>query len=140
GRLPRALLALAIAAPAFAQSANDETNGDENTEEDVVTLTPFQVDSTKDQGYFPQNTLAGSRMRTNIADLASSITVVTAQQLEDTASVDINDVFRYEANTEGASTYTPSVQSLRNDGVVDVNAGYTHGGDGIAQTNAGANR
>ncbi|MCF3651646.1 TonB-dependent receptor plug domain-containing protein [Synoicihabitans lomoniglobus] len=140
GRLPRALLALALAAPAFAQSANDANTGEENTEEDIVTLTPFQVDSSKDQGYFAQNTLAGSRMRTNIADLASSITVVTAQQLEDTASVDINDVFRYEANTEGSSTYTPSVQSLRNDGVVDVNAGYTHGGDGNAQTNAGANR
>lgn len=137
GRLSRSLLTLTIATPLFAQTASNE---EEATGDDTIVLSPFQVDSTKDQGYFAQNTLAGSRMRTNVADLASSITVITAQQMEDTASIDINDVFRYEANTEGASTYTPSVQSLRNDGVVDVNAGYNHGGDGNAQTNAGANR
>lgn len=34
-------------------------------------LSPFQVDTTKDVGYFAQNTLAGSRLRTNIADLAA---------------------------------------------------------------------
>jgi hypothetical protein len=79
-------------------------------------------------------------MRTNVADLGASISVITVQQLEDTASVDINDVFRYEANTEGASTYTPAIQSLRNDGVVDVNAGFTHGGSGTPQTVANANR
>ncbi|WP_221033195.1 TonB-dependent receptor plug domain-containing protein [Actomonas aquatica] len=141
-RLSRSLLSLAfaISAPVFAQSANDAGSAEEAGEDDIITLTPFQVDTTQDQGYFAQNTLAGSRMRTNVADLAASITVITAQQLEDTASTDINDVFRYEANTEGSSTYTPAIQSLRNDGVVDVNAGYTHGGDGIPQTNASANR
>jgi outer membrane receptor protein involved in Fe transport len=44
------------------------------------------------------------------------------------------------ANTEGSGSYTPSVQSLRNDGVVDVNAGFTTGSDGQPQTNATANR
>ena len=140
-RISTALLGISLGSSLFAQ-ATKAPAADESTKvsDDTITLTPFQVDTTKDEGYFAQNTLAGSRMRTNVADLASSITVITAQQLEDTASVDINDVFRYEANTEGASTYTPSVQSLRNDGVVDVNAGYTHGGDGNSQTNAGANR
>ncbi len=141
-RLPRSLFALALVlgATANAQSTNDESSATEEEDEDVITLSVFNVDASQDQGYFAQNTLAGSRMRTNVADLASSITVITVQQLEDTASTDINDVFRYEANTEGAATYTPSVQSLRNDGVVDVNAGYTHGGDGVPQTNAIANR
>jgi len=54
-----------------------------------------------------QNTLAGTRLNNNLADLPSSITIVTKQQLEDTNSQNINDIFRYEANTEGASTYTP---------------------------------
>ena len=70
-------------------------------------LSPFEVVGTKDQGYFTPNTLAGTRLNNNIADLASSISVVTRQQLEDTGSVNINDVFQYEANTEGAHTYTP---------------------------------
>ncbi len=131
-------LALSLGGTAFAQTTDEQSSA--NEDEEVITLSVFNVDASQDQGYFAQNTLAGSRMRTNVADLASSITVITAQQLEDTASTDINDVFRYEANTEGSATYTPSIQSLRNDGVVDVNAGYTHGGDGIGQTNATANR
>lgn len=144
------LLALSVALPAFAQVANNPSAPstqpanvpveEKKAEEGVLQLSPFTVTTTRDQGYFAENTLAGSRLRMNIADLGSSITVVTKQQMEDTGSLDINDVFRYEANTEGSSTYTPAIQSLRNDGVVDVNAGYTHGGDGQPQTNAIANR
>jgi len=73
----------------------------------VVKMSPFTVQaSSSDVGYYAENTLAGSRLNTNISDLASSITIVTKQQLEDTASIDINDVFMYEANTEGSNTYT----------------------------------
>ncbi len=131
------LVCAAATASAVAQQTNTSSAG---ADDDAIELSPFQVDASNDSGYYAQNTLAGSRMRTNLADLGASITVVTTQQLEDTASIDLNDVFRYEANTEGSSTYTPSIQSLRNDGVVDVNAGFTPGGDGQPQTNATANR
>ncbi|OAM87405.1 hypothetical protein AW736_23305 [Termitidicoccus mucosus] len=102
-------------------------------------MSPFQVDSKKEKGYFAENTLAGSRMKTNIADLGASISVITKQQMEDTASLDINDVFRYEVNTEGSSTYTPGILSARSDGVADTIAANS-GGSGIVQTNATANR
>jgi outer membrane receptor protein involved in Fe transport len=72
-----------------------------------VELSPFVVDTTQEKGYFAPSTLAGTRLNTNIGDLPSSITVVTKQQMEDTNSLNINDVFRYESNTEGARTYTP---------------------------------
>src|SRR5215203_2408317 len=91
--------------------------------DEAIVLSPFTVDASKDKGYFAENTLAGSRLNTNISDLGASISVVTKQQMEDTASVDINDVFRYEINTEGSSTYTPNQATLRNDGLLDVNAG-----------------
>ncbi|HWL17303.1 MAG TPA: hypothetical protein VNR00_16975, partial [Opitutus sp.] len=108
------------AAPAPATTTNQE-------EEDLIVLSPFTVDASKDKGYFAQNTLAGSRMRMNLSDLGASISVVTKQQMEDTASVDINDVFRYEINTEGSLTYTPSTPTMRGDGVLDVSAGGTQG-------------
>lgn len=108
--------------------------------DDVITLSPFTVSTEKDQGYFAQDTLAGSRMKTNLSDLGSSISVVTKQEMEDTASTDINDIFRYEVNTEGSLTYTPGDQSMRNDGVLDVNAGGTKGNAVSSYTNAQANR
>jgi hypothetical protein len=104
----------------------------------VVQLTPFQVSTSKDSGYFAENTLAGSRLNTNLADLAASITVVTKQQMEDTASLDINDVFKYEASTEGSSTYTPSVVDRGT--AKDTIAGYSFGNNGDTTTNAQSNR
>jgi outer membrane receptor protein involved in Fe transport len=112
-------------------------------EDEPIMLSPFTVDASKDQGYFAQNTLAGSRLNTNITDLGASISVVTKQQMEDTASVDINDVFRYEINTEGSSTYTPAGANnltMRNDGVRDYVAGATLGNGLSTYTNASANR
>jgi len=113
---------------------------DDLDEDEVFELSPFEVNSSNDAGYYAENTLAGSRLNTKVSDLGASISVITTQQLEDTASVDINDVFRYEANTEGSATYTPAVQAMRGDGVVDVNAGFTAGNNGAPLTNNTANR
>jgi len=113
-RLLAPLLVLVLALPAFAQEATPPKDSSADTKpekaapaEETVQLSPFEVRAEKEGGYFTANTLAGTRLNNNIADLPGSITVVTKQQLEDTASLNINDVFRYEANTEGASTYTP---------------------------------
>ena len=105
--------------------------------EDVVQLSPFTVNTTKDAGYFAENTLAGSRLNTNLGDLAASITVVTKQQMEDTGSRDINDVFRYEASTEGSGTYTPVL--IDHSTAKDTLGGYTDSGGGTV-TNAQSNR
>lgn len=107
-------------------------------EEEVVMLSPFTVDASKDIGYYAENTLAGSRINTKLGDLASSVTVVTKQQLLDTASTDINDVFMYESNTEGANTYTQTDVS-RNGVPRDTIAGYSSD-QGVPSTRANANR
>ena len=72
---------------------------------EVVTLSPFEV-VDNNRGYYAANTMSGTRINSKIADLASSITVVTKEQMADFAMLDINDVFAYEAGTEGSSTYT----------------------------------
>lgn len=107
------------------------------SQESVIELSPFQVDASGDIGYYAENTLAGSRLNTNVGDLAASITVVTKQQLEDTGAVDLNDVFLYEANTEGAGNYTPvSV----NRGVASDRIGGYSGDDGTPFGISTANR
>ncbi len=113
------------------------------SKDDAISLSPFEVSSNKDQGYFAANTLAGSRLNTNLADLGASISVVNKQLMDDTASLDINDVFRYEVNTEGSTTYTPSgsgYATMRSDGLADANSGATLGSSTTPFTNASANR
>lgn len=130
--------------PTGARPAASPNNPGPNTapgaaeDESIITLSPFTVDATKDKGYYAENTLAGSRLKTNIGDIAASITVVTKQQMEDTASLDINDVFRYEANTEGSATYTPQV--IDRGTAKDTIAGYSFGNTGGVTTNAQSNR
>ena len=85
---------------------------------EIIELSPFQVSASEDKGYLAANTLSGTRLNSKIEDLGASITVVTKQQLLDTAAVDINDVFMYEANTEGMATYTAFTVD-RNGGVND---------------------
>src|SRR5207302_1611108 len=69
-------------------------------EEKVVTLSPFEVVSDNN-GYYGANTMSGTRLNSKIEDLGASITVVTKQQMQDFALLDINDIFNYEAGTEG---------------------------------------
>lgn len=76
---------------------------------EVIELSPFQV-TADTRGYYASNTLSGTRLNSRIEDLASSITVITKQQLIDTAALDINDIFLYESNTEGMFQFTDYVQ------------------------------
>lgn len=105
--LSAALLTLAAyTAPAQQTQPSASTKPAEPEKEDVVVLSPFEVNGANDQGYQALSTLSGTRLNSALEDLAASISVVTKQQLLDTASVDINDVFRYELNTEGIYQYT----------------------------------
>jgi outer membrane receptor protein involved in Fe transport len=73
--------------------------------EEAIQLSPFEVkDATN--GYYASNTLSGTRLNSKIEDLASSLSIVTKQQMADFALLDINDVFLYEAGTEGTGNYT----------------------------------
>ena len=71
----------------------------------VLELSPFQV-VAENKGYFASNTMSGTRLNSKIEDLGQSITVMTKEQMQDFAMVDINDVFKYMASTEGTSSYS----------------------------------
>ena len=74
--------------------------GTAETAEETVKLNPFVVSAEEDQGYQATATLAGTRVRTDLKDVASSISVVTQQFLQDTNSKNTADLFVYTTNTE----------------------------------------
>ena len=114
-----ALFLLGAAASVRAQALPSAAGGRPAAEakDETVLLSPFQV-VADDRGYQAFNTLSGTRLNTKLEDLGSSITVVTKQQLIDTAAIDINDVFLYEANTEGSGNFT-QLNTNRTGGVQD---------------------
>jgi outer membrane receptor protein involved in Fe transport len=103
--------------------------------DEVVALSPFEVNAGNDKGYYASSTMSGTRLNSKLEDLGASITVVTKQQLQDTASIDINDIFLYEANVEGIGQFTdPTTDSRGN--TIDNVAGNPQGANRVRGLNA----
>ncbi|MBC7368143.1 MAG: TonB-dependent receptor [Undibacterium sp.] len=75
---------------------------------ETIVLTPFEV-AGDTKGYYASNTMSGTRFNSKLEDLASSISVMTKEQMSDFAMLDINDVFLYTNGAEGSGTYTDYV-------------------------------
>ncbi|WP_221030186.1 TonB-dependent receptor plug domain-containing protein [Actomonas aquatica] len=93
-----------MALPAIGQTADPAD--DVIDDEELIILSPFVVDAQEDAGsYRATSTLAGSRIRTDLKDVASSITVVTAEFLKDTGATDNQTLLQYTTNTEVGGVY-----------------------------------
>ncbi len=68
--------------------------------EEVIELSPFTVNTSRDLGYSAENTLAGSRLNTQLRDTASSVSVFTKEFLDDLAITDISELVQYSVNAE----------------------------------------
>ncbi len=67
--------------------------------DEVVSLSPFVVSASEDRGYQAEQTLSGSRLRTNLKDIATPVTAFTEQFLLDTAITNTDDLAKYMLNT-----------------------------------------
>jgi hypothetical protein len=108
-RAQQAPAAPTTTAPAESAAAKQKTEVEAAVaagDKEVVQLTPFEVNDAQDKGYLATSAMSGTRLNSKIEDLAASLSVVTKQQLQDTAAVDINDVFMYETGTEGTAQWT----------------------------------
>ena len=94
--LPSAALLLGSAFTAAAQVIPPSPPEDE----EIVQLSPFEVLSNSNEGYMATSSLAGSRLKTDLRDIASPITVVTPQFMRDTGATNLNDLLVYTTNTE----------------------------------------
>lgn len=70
----------------------------------TLELSPFLVTAGDDQGYQATSTLAGTRLKTNLDDLGSAISVVTAEFLRDTGARNSEDLLTMTPGTEVAGT------------------------------------
>lgn len=97
-----AVLLVAVA-PRLQGQATPATSPEQATPEETVVLSPFVVDAAEDaDSYSAKATLAGSRIRTELRDVGSAISVVTQKFLEDTNSKNATDLLVYTTGTEVA--------------------------------------
>ncbi len=86
--------------------------------EDAVVLSPFEVNSGEDKGYAASSALAGTRTNEKLANLPNSISVFTADLMNDLA---LNDYF-------GAVEFAVGAENIYNDtGTVGAPVGSRSG-------------
>jgi hypothetical protein len=85
----------AAPAPSTTTKAEDEA---------PVVLSPFEVTAEKDNGYQATETLAGTRIRTELKDVGSAISVYTKEFLKDIGATDSSTLLQYTTNAEVAGT------------------------------------
>jgi outer membrane receptor protein involved in Fe transport len=93
----RVLLPFLLAPSAFAQAVAPAPAASLTplAASEVVELSPFTVNASADRGYRAENTLAGSRLNTNLRDTPSSVSVFTEKFLEDLGVNQIEDLIGY---------------------------------------------
>jgi hypothetical protein len=79
--------------PALAQDTETDSA-------DVFELSPFVVSSEDSDGYLATNTLAGTRLKTNLNEVGTAITIITEEFLDDTGITDASTLLTFTPNTE----------------------------------------
>jgi outer membrane receptor for ferric coprogen and ferric-rhodotorulic acid len=67
---------------------------------EVVELSPFTVNTSRDLGYQAENTLAGSRLNARLRDTPGSVAVFTKEFIEDLAITDVKGLVEYSVSSE----------------------------------------
>jgi iron complex outermembrane receptor protein len=70
---------------------------DATEDEPVFELSPFEVDTSSDRGYYAANTISGSRINIALQDMPMPIEVITSEFIEDTGSLDLRESLRYSS-------------------------------------------
>ncbi|MFM1749499.1 MAG: hypothetical protein RLZZ188_3165 [Verrucomicrobiota bacterium] len=95
-------------------------------ESEALELSPFQVTAETFKGYFASQTLAGSRLKTNLDEVAAAIQIVTPEFMQDVGATSLNDLFLYTTSTESAGI---------NGNFSNYNVGSTSTGDDSNRVN-----
>ncbi|MFO7724688.1 MAG: hypothetical protein R6V45_03980, partial [Oceanipulchritudo sp.] len=83
---------LAAVLPGLAQSDNDASEDDP-----VFELSPFEVSTSEDSGYYASNAISGSRINVPIQDMPLTIEVVTSEFIQDTGATDLRESLKYSS-------------------------------------------
>ncbi len=98
-----ALLSLFALPPLFAQTVAAPAANEKNTAEDAVVLSPFEVNTSKDEGFVATSALAGGRLNTPLKDTPVAYSVLTSEFLDAFNVTDLTEAVQWSVNT----TYNP---------------------------------
>ena len=93
--LPRLFALFSLTGCLLPFSLHGQDEGEEA--EEVFDLSPFEVSTEGDKGYYASNTITGSRISVPIQDIPLTIEVLTSEFIEDTGATDLRSSLKYSA-------------------------------------------
>lgn len=81
-------------------------------EDETIVLSPFEVNTSKDMGYYASNSISATKTDIPLQDLPMNVQVVTRTFLDDVNATDIESVMAYSASVSPA-TNEPGRFNLR---------------------------
>ena len=90
--------------PLIAVFSFSALSAQEDDENEIYDLTPFQIDAGSDQGYLATETLAGTRLRTSVRDVGAAITIMTQEFMEDVGVTSLEEALEFAPNTDTFET------------------------------------
>ncbi|MBI5693770.1 MAG: hypothetical protein HZC55_27160 [Verrucomicrobia bacterium] len=93
---------------------------------EILELSPFQVTAEAFKGYYASQTLAGSRLKMNVDEIASSVQILTPEFMQDVGATNLNELFLFTTSTEASGI---------NGNFSDFNVGTTSTGDQSSRVN-----
>src|SRR5690348_16443471 len=95
---------LSVALPRVIEQTAPAAGATGDQQDETIVLSPFVIQSGEDpDSYRATSTLAGTRIRTDLRDVGSSISGVTCKFLTDTGSRRAEDLLVYTPSTEVAA-------------------------------------
>ena len=83
---------LAATAAIVAQTTPAPAPAPAPSKDETIQLSPFEVAAERDDGYRATSTLAGTRLRSELRDVAGSISVITKDFMNDIAANNLEDL------------------------------------------------
>ncbi len=105
------LIACSLFSVASAQTASTASRERASTPSDAVELSPFVVSESSETGWIANETLAGTRLRTEYKDLANQIETLTKDFMQDLGVTSLENALIYTANTENITEYQDTTLS-----------------------------
>lgn len=91
------------------------TPGTSASKDETIVLSPFTVESGSEQGYLATQTLSGTRLKTDLKDIGSSLTVFTEQLMDDLGANSIYNLMAFAPNTDPFVMSTSDITGNGND-------------------------
>jgi outer membrane receptor protein involved in Fe transport len=106
-----ALLAASVRAGHAAPPEAPAAARDDSALEPLVTLTPFEVSTTKDYGYTATSSLAGGRLATDLDKTPAAVSVLTREFLEDIGAFNTQQALLWTTNGVGTTDTDVSAEN-----------------------------